>query len=201
MNIARFGLLALLSTSLAACVTAPSNGPVEITRFHQSAAIAQLGSGTVFVDGIVGEDAEALEIAPYKAAVAAELVRLGYRETSRSEASHIAQVRVAKSISEPQRRRSPVSVGMGGSTGSYGSGVGLGIGINLGGGKKEMLGTNLAVNIRDSASNEALWEARADFTVSYNSSFADSGTNAAAIAEAMFREFPGNNGETVEVRP
>src|SRR5690606_42017636 len=32
--------------------------------------------------------------------------------------------------------RSPVNVGVGGSTGSYGSGVGLGVGINLGGGSR-----------------------------------------------------------------
>ena len=45
---------------------------------------------------------------------------------------------------DAQGRRSPVSVGVSGSTGSYGGGVGVGIGINLGGGPKDQAGTELA---------------------------------------------------------
>ena len=91
-------------------------------------------------------------------------------------------------------------MGAGGSTGTYGSGVGLGIGINLGGGQREMIGTDLGVMIRDAASTDVIWEGRASISVSDNSDFADSSANASVVADALFREFPGNNGETVEVR-
>lgn len=200
MKIIHFLSLGLAATTLAACATTPRVSPVEVTRFHQSAATAQLGSGTIFVENAPGEGGESLELTPYKAAIATELARLGYREASRAEADQVAQVRVERYVDRPGQRRNPVSVGVGGSTGTYGSGVGLGLGINLGGGQREMLGTDLGVMIRDKTSTNVLWEGRASISVSDNSQFADSGANASAIAEALFREFPGNNGETVEVR-
>ncbi len=98
-------------------------------------------------------------------------------------------------------RRGPVSVGVGGSTGTYGSGVGLGLGINLGGGgPREMIDTQVRVMIRDKSSGATYWEGRAQFSVSGNSPYADTSANAAAVADALFRNFPGNNGETIEVR-
>ena len=200
MTIIRFGTLALATLSLAACAAGPRVSPVQVTRFHQSAALSQLGEGTIFVETAPSVDIDAARLAPYKAAIAAELATLGYREVARADARQIAQVRVERYVDQPGDRRGPVSVGGGGSTGSYGSGVGLGVGINLGGGQREMLGTDLGVMIRDKQSNDVLWEGRASISVSDNSEFADSSANASAIAGAMFREFPGNNGETIEVR-
>ena len=63
-----------------------------------------------------------------------------------------------------------------------------------------MIGTDLGVVIRDAASGAVVWEGRASISVSDNSDFADSRANASVIASALFREFPGNNGETVEVK-
>ncbi len=200
MNIARIAALSVLSASLAACAAGPRVSPVEVTRFHQSAAIPQLGQGTIFIENAPGTGTEGERLGPYKTAIAAELATLGYRETSRAQASQIAQVRVENYVDRPGDRRGPVSVGGGGSTGSYGSGIGLGIGINLGGGSREMLGTDLGVMIRDKTSSEVLWEGRAKISVSDNSPYAASSANAVAIAGAMFRDFPGNNGETVEVK-
>lgn len=191
---------AAASASLAACATAPKVSPAQVTRFHQAGTLAQLGQGSIFVETAPGQDSGTADIGVFKAAVAAELEQLGYRETPRSEAAQIAQVRLERYVSQPGQRRSPVTVGGGGSVGSYGSGVGVGIGINLGGGAREMLATDLGVMIRDAATNNVLWEGRASFSVSDNSEFADSGANASAIADALFSEFPGNNGETVEVR-
>ncbi len=194
---AAFGALAL-----AGCATTPSAGPVEVTRFVAPTATGQIERGTVFVESGPGMDGDSLAHAPYKAAVARELTRLGYRETAREGADQIAQLRLERyAVGRDGARRGPVSVGVGGSTGSYGSGVGVGIGINLGGGgNRERLVTELGVMLRDKVSGATHWEGRAQFSVSPNSSFADSTANATAIAGALFREFPGNNGETVEVR-
>ena len=188
--------------ALSACTTPVHTGPVEVTRFVQPAAQSQLGQGTIFVETAPGTDTDSLALAPYKAAIARELAALGYVETARADAAQVAQIRIDKFRSEGgERRRGPVSVGVGGSTGSYGSGVGLGVGINLGGGgSRERLDTQLGVMIRDKASGETFWEGRAQFSVSPNSPFANTDANATAIADALFREFPGNNGETVEVR-
>ncbi len=195
-------LLGLTMAGLVAgCATAPAPGPVEVTRFHSADALANVTAGTVFIESAPGSDAANLALSPYKAAVAQELARLGYAEAARSEAATIAQVRVEHfTIGAEGRERGPVSVGVGGSTGSYGSGVGLGIGINLGGGKsRERLGTRLAVVMRKADNNEPVWEGRAEVAVGRKSPLAEPAANANMIAEALFRDFPGSNGETIEV--
>ena len=197
MKLAKLAILALGTATLAACATAP--GPVEVTRFHDASALNRIGTGTIFVEAAPGEDSSGLEMAPYKAAVARELNALGYRETSRGEADQIAQVSLDRYIAREGDRRGPVSVGVGGSTGGYRSGVGMGVGINLGGGAKELIGTELAVAIKDKASGNSLWEGRAQFAVSEKSDLARADTNAQTVASALFREFPGGNAETVEV--
>lgn len=200
MKFSRIALLAVTTALLSACTTVPVS-PVEVTRFHQPATVGQLGQSSIFVETASDVYLGALEVAPYKEAVARELAAMGYRETSRDRAAQIAEVSLERFVSEPQPKEGPVSVGVGGSTGSYGSGVGLGIGINLGGNKPaQQVATQLSVRIRDAASGNALWEGRANFSVGTRSPLADSQANAAAIANALFREFPGNSGETVEVK-
>ena len=189
------GLAAALS--LAGCTTPV--GPVEVTRFVAPERVAQLGTGRIFVESAPGAEGDSLALSPYKAAVAEELRRLGYSESDRAGAGQIAEVTLERYVLSAGGRRSPVSVGVGGSTGSYGSGVGVGIGINLGGGEKDRLGTELAVKIRDKASGESIWEGRADFQPPENSPLARGPANAQTVASALFREFPGNNGETIEV--
>ena len=183
--------------ALSACAT--PQGPIEVTRFVDPAGVARLGQGTVFVESAPGS-LDGLEAAPYKAAVAAELTRLGYSEANRAEAGQIAQVRIERFTESDDGRRSPVSVGVGGSTGSYGSGVGVGIGINLGGGGRPADGTQLAVTLRDVRGGQALWEGRADIRTADNSPLAERSRNAQALAAALFRDFPGRSGETVQVK-
>ncbi|MBX7483991.1 DUF4136 domain-containing protein [Qipengyuania qiaonensis] len=183
--------------SLAGCTTRP--GPVEVTRFVAPDRVAQLGQGSIFVESAPGGEANGLELSTYKAAVADELRRLGYSESSRDGAAQVAQISLERYVVGSGGRRNPVSVGVGGSTGNYGSGVGVGIGINLGGGQKDRLGTELAVTIREKASGQSIWEGRADFQAPENSALARGTANAQTVASALFREFPGNNGETIEV--
>lgn len=202
MSQLRKGLIGLgLACLVAGCATTPSPGPVQVTRFHDADALSQAAGASVFVESAPGSDAENLALAPYKAAVAEELARLGYAEATRSDAATIAQVRVEQFRAGSERReRGPVSVGVGGSTGSYGSGVGLGIGINLGGGKsQERLTTRIAVTLRKADSNESVWEGRAEVAVGSKSALAAPAANAHVVVEALFRDFPGGNGETIEV--
>jgi hypothetical protein len=194
--LAVFGLGAALA--LSACATPP--GPVEVTRFVAPERLGTVGRGTIFVEAMPGSEDGALELAPYKAAVAAELTRLGYTESDRASATLIAQIGLQRGVIEAGKRDGPVSVGVGGSTGSYGSGVGLGIGINLGGGPKDRLGTNLSVRITEKDGGASVWEGRADFRPPEDSPLARGNANAQTVASALFRDFPGNNGETVEVK-
>ena len=113
--------------------------------------------------------------------------------------NQIAEVRVERFTEREGGRRSPVTVGAGGSTGSYGSGVGLGVGINLGGGSGVKTATEMGVVIRDRTTGDSIWEGRASFVVDEKSPLAGTDLGAAAMAEALFADFPGNDGETVRV--
>jgi hypothetical protein len=183
--------------ALGACV-APT-GPVEVTRFH-APEIAALGKGTIAVEPAPGQDGASLEWRSYQSAVAQELARLGYTSAPATEAGQLALVSVSRETFREDRARNPVSVGIGGSTGSYGSGLGIGIGLNLSGPPPEQTATRLAVTIRERSATTPLWEGRADFTVRTSSPLAGTQLGAPKLAAALFQGFPGNSGETITVK-
>src|SRR5690606_14386701 len=100
---------------------------------------------------------------------------------------------------QPSRRNSPVRVGVGGSTGCSDTGVGMGIGIDLSSPPPEHVETRMFVMISVRESGEPLWEGRTSFAVKSSSPLAETQLGAAKIAEALFRDFPGNSGETILV--
>lgn len=183
--------------ALAGCV-APV-GPVEVTRFHVPDT-ARLGHGAIAVEPAPGMAGDSLEWRTYAAAVGRQLQLAGYSEQLGGTGDQVALVRLTRRTYQPGRRHSPVSVGLGGGTGSYGSGVGMGIGIDLSGPPAEVVETELAVTIRDRASGQSLWEGRSRFVVTAKSPLAGSSLGAAKMTEALFKGFPGNSGETIEVK-
>ena len=203
MKVTRLAIALAASAALAACATTPRAGPAQVVSFvaTDAGAAQALGQGTIFVETAPGIDGDSLQISRYKAAVARELVALGYTEAPRDQASQIAQVRVDRLVDAPrERRRGPVSVGVGGSTGSFGSGVGLGLGINLGGnGPREIVDTQIGVMIRDRASMDTLWEGRAGFEADARSALAETTASADALAAALFAPFPGATDEPIIV--
>jgi len=190
-------VLAALTLALAGCV-APV-GPVSVTRFH-APDVTPLGKGEIVVEPAPGGDPASLEWQTYSAAVMRQLQLLGYTEGQPGSSAQIAQVRVARRTVQPERSGSPVSVGVGGSTGSYGSGLGLGIGLNLSPKPAAQVETGLAVSIRNRASGAVLWEGRASFTVSAKSPLVTTALAAPKMSEALFAGFPGQSGETIEVK-
>lgn len=189
--------MAALTAGLAGCV-APT-GPVEVTRFHV-ANVSPLGKGTISVEPAPGSDGKSLEWQAYQIAVLRQLVLAGYVEAAPGIGAQVAQLRLERTTTRPERASSPVRVGLGGSTGSYGSGVGLGLGINLAPRPGEEVETRLSVTIRDRASDAVLWEGRSGFTVRASSPLADTSLGAPKMAEALFRDFPGQSGETILVK-
>lgn len=192
-------LFAIAATALVAGCVAPV-GPVEVTRFH-APDISRLARGAISIEPAPGMDGQSLEYRSHAAAVARQLVLLGYAEqVAGASSEQVAVVRQKRETVQPGRTRSPVSVGIGGSTGSWGSGLGVGIGLNLSGPPPEEVTTELAVTIRDRASGSALWEGRATYTVRAGSPLAETQLGAAKLAEALFRGFPGQSGETIQVK-
>ena len=196
MNTLRLAVLALACAALTGCV-APV-GPVQVTRFH-APDVSPLGKGAIAVEPAPGSDPASLEWQAYSAAVTRQLQLLGYTEAKPGGGGQVALVSVSRRTIEPVRS-SPVSVGLGGSTGTYGSGLGLGLGINLSPKPAAEVATDLSVSIRDRASGATLWEGRATFVVSSKSPLASTALGAPKMSEALFAGFPGQSGATIEVK-
>jgi hypothetical protein len=182
---------------MSACTTTPG---AEVTRFHLGDT-SMLGHGPISIEAGQGMDANALEFSIWSATVAQQLSAVGYGPINGGSAGQVAQVRVARSTQQAVRRNSPVSVGVGGSTGGYGGGgVGLGVGIDLSGTPANQVATELSVSIRDKASGRTVWEGRAVNMVSEKSALASPQASAQKLSAALFQGFPGNSGETITVR-
>lgn len=190
---------------LGGCATAVP--PVEVTRFHSN-AVAGWAPGTRYsVDaeplGVAAEGAAppSLEWNSYRSAVERQLQLQGLAPAPGGARAPL-KVRIGfdRASHESGGWRSPVSVGVGGSTGSYGSGVGLGVGINLGGGSRRMTDLQLSVRIDDAATGQALWEGRALTAVPAKAPANQPSLAAAKLAEALFKDFPGESGRTISVQ-
>lgn len=205
-----FVLLGSVSLMLGACATAVP--PVEVTRFHTNQPAAWQAGSRYVVDSVpladpsqaVGAPASSatssIEWNSYRAAVERQLQLQGLTAAPDGSAAPL-KIRIGFDRYErtPAGKRSPVSVGVGGSTGSYGSGVGLGIGINLGGGPKPTQELSLFVRLDDANTGQALWEGRALTTVSSKAPASQPSLAAAKLAEALFKDFPGVSGRTISV--
>ena len=189
----------LLSAALlGGCAT--STGPIDVTRFHTQQVARQ---GTIaIVPGNPG-DASSLEFRTTANAVSAALARNGFSPADQPAARPQFEAVVdlmRETLSPAAARRSPVSVGVGGSTGSYGSGLGLGIGIDLSGKPKPVIATRMRVQMRRAGSNDVFWEGRAETYAKEGSPAAQPGMAAGRLADALFQGFPGQSGETITVK-
>ncbi len=93
--------------------------------------------------------------------------------------------------------RSPVSVGIGGS--SYGGNVGIGGGVTVpvGGGPSEVYVTRLEIKFVNRAENAIIWEGRAK--KESKAAPADPEATMRQITAALLQDFPGQSGKTVVV--
>lgn len=196
----RFTAMALLASGLSACMA--TTPPVEVTRFH-TAQDQQFAFGSVEVVSALNEaEGNSLEQGTYAAAVMRELQVAGFSDAGNLSAAseYVARMAIDRfKIDAAGGGRSPVSVGVGGSTGSYRSGIGLGIGINLGGRPKDKVATELSVRISRRSDDTVVWEGRSFVEAKEGSPAAQPGLAASKLSEALFRDFPGQSGETIKV--
>ena len=181
---------------------AASIPPVEVTRFHGEGPVAQ--SGGILVEPASGRDADTMEFRTYASAVRQELRRIGFTDETGLQtvaaSEYVAIIDFSRFARPAGAARSPVSVGVGGSTGSYGSGIGMGIGINLSGKPKDQIVSQLAVQIRRRADNQSIWEGRAVTEAKDGTPAAQPGLAAEKLARALFGDYPGKSGETITVK-
>lgn len=183
---------------LAGCTTATA--PVDVTRFHEGQVARQ---GSVRLVPGNPAPADSLEFRTTANAVAAALSRTGFSvvDAGAAGAEYEAVIDLGRDTLQPAvQGRSPVSVGVGGSTGSYGSGLGVGIGINLSGKPKPVVATRLRVQLRRASDKVAIWEGRAETQARQGTPAAQPGLAAGRLADALFQGFPGQAGVTITVK-
>lgn len=196
-------LVAGAAMSLGACATTPTRSPVEVSRFHLG---APLETGTVSAEATSAGWATSLESQVYTGAVATELGRYGYAAPAAGTPSqYLAVVGVTRTTRQGPPRRSPITIGIGGgtSTGGYGGGVGIGGGVSFPIGKpryREIILTDLSVQIRRRTDGTVIWEGHAQTAADSQSPDAQANAEAAKLAAAIFRDFPGESGRTITVR-
>jgi hypothetical protein len=201
MNKFASSLSALCALALVAgCATDDLASGAAVTRFHLGQPIAR---GEIAVDAADPRDANSLEFAQISDAVERELTRLGWtvaRGNARSE--QVAVVRVDQRAREG--RRSGVSIGLGVGGGSYGRGGGVGVGVGgtipITGGAEQIVASQLSVRIQRRSDATVAWEGRAEMEARGGTPLSTRGGAAGPLAEALFRDFPGESGRTIRVR-
>jgi hypothetical protein len=190
-------VLAPIALGLSACATAIP--PVEVTRFHIDNPPR---AGTIAVSEAPDNPDVGLEFRTYATAVSAELQRVGFTPGADMSSDYIALVGFQRSFRPTgQGNEKPVSVGVGGGLGSGGySGLGVGIGINLSGKPKDMVTTELRVQIRRRSDSATVWEGRGYTEAREGSPAAQPGVAAAKVAGALIGGYPGESGRTIRVK-
>ncbi|MES2337295.1 MAG: DUF4136 domain-containing protein [Pseudomonadota bacterium] len=197
--------LALASAlALAACATTggAGGGPTEVSRLHLGDPIAP---GTVTVEPITGGGGAGLEYQLYADATAAELSRIGFSPAAAGTTSqYVAAVGFLRTSRGVIRTPPKFSIGIGGGSfgGGRGGGVGLGGGVSTGFGSKtrELLMSELTVQLRRRSDGTIVWEGRAQRPGMSGQPDSQPAVTAGRLANALFRGFPGESGITTTVR-
>ena len=196
------GCALFVAASLAGCTTGGGGAPVgaDVTRFHLGQQIAR---AQIAVEPTNQADANSLEFRTYADAVARQLTRLGWTVVdTRGNSEQVALIDVEQGTREAIAQRPPISIGIGGGTGGYRSGVGAGVSFGVGGGGRggEIVGTLLEVRIKRRSEGTVFWEGRATTEARAGTPGAERTVAVEKLAEALFRDFPGESGRTIRVK-
>jgi hypothetical protein len=186
----RAGLI-LLAASTAACSTSGRDtgtrgGGVEVARFHLSQPIAR---SQIAVEAFDAADANRPEFAAYAAAVARQLARHGWTVVASGvRTEQVAHIDLEQGSREAIAALSAARIGRGISPGAA---AGSSAGVTA---------TLLEVAIRRRSDSTVFWEGRAVGEARTGSPEAARTAAAERLAEALFRDFPGESGRTIRLR-
>ena len=175
-------------------------GKVEVTRFvADGPAAARLGHGQVSVTAAPDDTSDARERATYEAAVIDRLAGAGYDTASPAgDAGQTVELRIVHAeVEPPEAPHKPISGETEVGVSNRGSYVAFGLGVDLSKPRKALVSTRLEARIRDKATGQVLWEARADIATRDGDAHWTDQAIAGKLASALFSGFPGRNGETI----
>jgi hypothetical protein len=181
----------LLAASLAACAgggggSRPAGGGVEVARFHLGEPVAR---AQIAVEPFDRADANRPEFPAYAAAVGRQLSRLGWQVVPTTTGSEqIALIDLEQGSREAIAALSAARIGRGLSASAP-----AGTSANI-------TATLLEVAIRRRSDGTVFWEGRAVGEARTGSPEAARTAAVERLAEALFRDFPGESGRTIRVR-
>ncbi|HLL31616.1 MAG TPA: DUF4136 domain-containing protein [Allosphingosinicella sp.] len=180
----------LLAAALAACASGgkerPTAGGVDVARFHLGETVAR---ARIAVEPFDKADANRPEFPAYAAAVGRQLTRLGWTVVPTTTGSEqIALIDLEQGSREAIAAKTAARVGRGLSA-TAPEGTSANITASL-----------LEVAIRRRSDGTVFWEGRAVGEAPTGSPQAARTAAVERLAEALFRDFPGESGRTIRVR-
>ena len=180
----------ILALALSACATksgkAPAGAGVDVARFHLGEPVAR---AQIAIEPFDKADANRPEYPAYAAAVGRQLARLGWTlvpTTTQSE--QIALIDLEQGSREAVAALSAARIGRGVSA-TVPAGTSADVTASL-----------LEVAIRRRSDGTVFWEGRAVGESRTGSAGAARTAVVERLAEALFRDFPGESGRTIRVR-
>jgi hypothetical protein len=172
----------------------PREGRVEATAFvATSLNAAELGHGSIVLAPAEKSTGSAIEDAIYGSALVDQLARAGYQTDVPAAASgQTVEFTVSRDVVQPpEPPHSPVGGAVSAGVGSHGSsGLGVALDIDLSKPLKALVATRLEARIRRSATQELLWEGRAQVVTREGDKHWTEQALAAKLAAALFKGFP-----------
>ena len=181
----------LLAAGLAACASGggkerPAGGGIEVARFHLGEPVAR---AQIAVEPFDKADANRPEFPAFAAAVGRQLSRLGWTVVPTTKQSEqIALIDLEQGSREAVAALSAARIGRGASA-AVPAGTSAGITASL-----------LEVAIRRRSDGTVFWEGRAVGEARTGSPEAARTAAIERLAEALFRDFPGESGRTIRVK-
>ena len=190
-------LPALLAALLLPSVAHAATVKVEVTRFHILAPPAPpLTGSSITVEPADPAAASSLHFGALAAVANAALAKAGFKLAAGGQpADHVARISLTGS-SEMVRKRSPISIGIGGGTGGWNGGIGGAVTFPVGGGTRTVTAALMTLQIRRASDGSAVWEGRAS-TIAPS---IDPISAAPVLLQALLKGFPGPSGQSVTVK-
>jgi hypothetical protein len=182
----------LMAASLAGCATGGGDrrgsGGVEVARFHLGMAEPMVRPN-IAVEAFDRADANRPEFPAYAAAVAKQLTRLGWTVVpTTTQSEQIAMIDLEQGSREAIAALTAARIGRGvAATVPAGSSA-------------DRTATLLEVAIRRRSDATVFWEGRAVMEARTGSPEAARTAAVERLAEALFRDFPGESGRVIRVR-
>jgi hypothetical protein len=182
--------LLVLAASLGACATRGGEqkaaGGVEVARFHLGQQVAR---GPIAIEAFDKADSNRPEFPAYRAAVEKQLVRLGWTVVpTTAQSEQIALIDLEQGSRQAIAALTAARIGRG-----VAPGAAAGSGANL-------TATLLEVAIRRRSDATVFWEGRAVAEAPTGSAEAARTAAVERLADALFRDFPGESGRIIRVR-